>query len=323
MKIIITGGSGFIGTNLLDYYLKKKYEVFNLDIKSPQNKKHKKYWYKINLTNFKKFIVLVKKIQPTHLIHLAAKVDLNGKKLKDYDSNIKSVKNIIELCKQKNNLKRVIFASSMLVNKTGYKPKNIFDYNPINYYGESKAIGEKIVLSNKNLSTDLCIIRPTSIWGQWFREPYKNFFDYVINERYFNPSSNTSKKTFGYVGNTIYQIDRLLFANSKKIRNKIFYVGDKPPVDISKWADEIAFLANVKKPKKIPLFIFKIIANLGDLITRMGISFPMTNYRLKNMTTDRVYNLDEIYNVCGNPPYSRKSAIKKTLKWLSKKKFKL
>ena len=53
---------------------------------------------------------------------------------------------------------------------------------------------------------------------------------------------------------------------------------------------------------------------------KMGISFPMTSYRLKNMTTDRVYNLDEIYNVCGNPPYSRKSGIKKTLKWLSKKK---
>lgn len=323
MKIIITGGSGFIGTNLIDYYLKKKYKVFNLDLKPPQNVKHKKYWYKINLANYKNFLKQIKKIQPTHIIHLAAKADLNGKKLNDYYFNIRSVENIIKFCKKKNDLKRVIFASSMLVNQTGYKPKNILDYNPINDYGKSKAIGEKIVLRHQNLSAAFCIIRPTSIWGEWFREPYKNFFDYIVNEKYFNPGSNASKKTFGYVGNTVYQIDRLLFANTKKIRNKIFYIGDKPPVNISNWADEIAFMAKVKKPKKIPLLVFKIIAKIGDVITKLGINFPMTSYRLKNMTTDRVYNLDETYNVCGNPPYSRKSAIKKTLKWLSQKNFNL
>jgi len=323
LKIIITGGSGFIGTNLISYYLKKKHKVFNLDLKPPQNAKHKKYWYKINLKNYKDFLKQIKKIQPTHIIHLAAKADLNGKKLKDYYFNIRSVENIIKFCKKKSNLKRVIFASSMLVNQTGYKPKSILDYNPINDYGKSKAIGEKIVLRNQNLSADFCIIRPTSIWGEWFREPYKNFFDYIVNEKYFNPGSNASKKTFGYVGNTVYQIDRLLFANTKKIRNKIFYIGDKPPVNISNWADEIAFMAKVKKPKKIPLLVFKIIAKIGDVITKLGINFPMTSYRLKNMTTDRVYNLDETYNVCGNPPYSRKGAIKKTLKWLSQKKFKL
>ena len=319
MKIIITGGSGFIGTNLIDYYLKKKFKVFNLDLNSPQNPKHKKYWYKIDLANYKNLIKLFAAIKPTHVVHLAAKTDLNGKTLRDYYSNIHSVKNVIRICKKKNNIKRVIFVSSMLVSRTGHKPKNILDYNPINYYGESKAIGEKIVLSNQNLSTTFCIIRPTSIWGEWFGEPYKNFFNYVLSGKYFNPDKNTSKKTFGYVGNTVYQIDRILFSKIEKVRNKIFYIGDKPAVNISKWADEIAFLAKVKKPQKLPLLIFKIIAKLGDLITILGINFPMTSYRLKNMTTDRIYNLDKTYNICGLPPYSRQKGIKKTLKWLSKK----
>ena len=37
MKIIITGASGFIGTNVLEYYKNKGNEVFNLDIETPRN----------------------------------------------------------------------------------------------------------------------------------------------------------------------------------------------------------------------------------------------------------------------------------------------
>ena len=78
MKIIVTGGSGFIGTNIVQYYLDKKYKVFNFDINQPQNKKHKKYWYKVNITNYKVVSKLIKIIQPTYIIHLAARTDLSG-----------------------------------------------------------------------------------------------------------------------------------------------------------------------------------------------------------------------------------------------------
>ncbi|MCX7699125.1 MAG: NAD-dependent epimerase/dehydratase family protein, partial [Candidatus Goldbacteria bacterium] len=43
-KIIITGGSGFIGTNYVDYALEKGCEILNIDIKEPYKKEHIKFY---------------------------------------------------------------------------------------------------------------------------------------------------------------------------------------------------------------------------------------------------------------------------------------
>ncbi len=317
MTIIITGGSGFIGTNLIEYFLKKNYEVINLDINPPRNQKHYKYWHKVNLADYKNISEILINKYPEYIVHLAAKADLDGKEYSDYDINIESVKNLIKFCKSNKSVKRMIFASTMLVNQTGHNSKDIYNYNANTLYGKSKIAGEKLILNNQDIPTDFCIIRPTSIWGEWFGEPYKNFFNYVLSEKYFHPGSSSSKKTFGYVGNTVYQIEKLLFAEKKRIRNKIFYIGDMPPIKISQWANEIAKIGNVNKPKTIPIYIFKFFAIFGDLFNKIGIKFPMTSYRLKNMTTDQVYNLQDTYNVCGDPPYNMKNAIENTLHWIS------
>lgn len=44
MKVLITGGSGFISTNLVEYYLSKEAKIITLDIAPPQNHEHKPYF---------------------------------------------------------------------------------------------------------------------------------------------------------------------------------------------------------------------------------------------------------------------------------------
>ena len=52
-KILITGGSGFIGTNLIEYLLKNgQYRILNIDILKPKISSHKKYWIKVDLRDF-------------------------------------------------------------------------------------------------------------------------------------------------------------------------------------------------------------------------------------------------------------------------------
>ena len=50
-KILVTGGSGFIGTNLIDSLEDEKCEILNLDIVSPRNKKHTCYWKYVDICN--------------------------------------------------------------------------------------------------------------------------------------------------------------------------------------------------------------------------------------------------------------------------------
>ena len=43
-KILITGGSGFIGTNMVDYYINNGIEIINVDIVKPLNSSHNLNW---------------------------------------------------------------------------------------------------------------------------------------------------------------------------------------------------------------------------------------------------------------------------------------
>ena len=165
------------------------------------------------------------------------------------------------------------------------------------------------------MKCDWAIIRPTSIWGPWFGEPYRNFFDIVKKRMYFHLGNKGCTKTYGYVGNSIYQIDRLLLTETSGYNQKVFYIGDKPAINISEWADEIGKELGFKIPT-MPWGIVKLAAYLGDGLKRFGFHFPMTSFRLKNMTTDNIINLDLTYEVAPNPPYNRIKGVRDTLKWL-------
>ena len=45
IKILVTGGSGFIGTNLCQYLIEKDYSFINIDINPPELLSHKIYFF--------------------------------------------------------------------------------------------------------------------------------------------------------------------------------------------------------------------------------------------------------------------------------------
>lgn len=318
-KILITGGSGFIGTNLIEKLRKEnKYELVSLDIAAPQIDTHNEILEKVDLRNIDEVMRSVKEFMPDYVIALAARTDLLGKTLDNYDANISGVSNLLNALEQVSNLKRAVFASSMYVCEPGYIPKDFEDYAPHTLYGESKVETEKRIKA-KNPSYTWSIIRPTSIWGPWFGEPYNKFFHIVLNRMYFHMGKRACKKTYGYVDNAIYQIMAILNADEEKVNRKVFYLGDYEPYDITEWANEIAKHAGIKIPN-IPYFCFKLAGWLGDFLKLFDISFPMTSFRLHNMTTDNVHNLNPIKEIAPNLPVKREDGTVKTLEWIKEMK---
>ena len=123
------------------------------------------------------------------------------------------------------------------------------------------------------------------------------------------------KKTYGYIDNTVYQILSLLNTDKKSISKKVFYLGDYNPYDITEWANEIGEIANLKIPQ-IPFFIFRLAGWFGDFLKIWGIKFPMTSFRLKNMTTNNIHDLTLIQTIAPNLPVNRIEGTKKTINWI-------
>jgi len=210
-RILITGGSGFIGTNLIEHFLSKEgYDMLNIDIAPPKIDTHIPIWRNVDIRNKALLVEVFKDFQPNMIIHLAARTDLRGHTIEDYDTNTTGVQNLIEILKVQQNIDRVLFASSMYVCKPGYKPKNFDDYAPHTIYGESK-VQTEIIIKESNLNIPWTIFRPTSIWGPWFGEPYIDFFKIVLSGNYFHMGSKACKKTYGYIGNTVCQIESIMF----------------------------------------------------------------------------------------------------------------
>lgn len=314
MKILLTGASGFIGTNLLEDLASKGHEILNIDHKKPKIPSQKNVWINIDITNYAAFERACVDFNPDYLIHLAARTDLEGKTLAAYNANIIGVENLMKIVQKLPNLTKVIITSSKFVTRNGYKIKNQFDYCPHTIYGKSKVETENKVWENRP-QCDWCIIRPTSIWGPWFGVPYRNFFDMIIKRMYFHIGNIKCYKTYGYIGNSVYQIEQLLFAETPDENNKVFYIGDEPAYEINEWADEIARELGFKIPI-MPVWVVKGLAKFGDFLSLFHIHFPMQSFRYNNMTNNGTNDMTNTFKIAPETPYTRLEGVKATLAWM-------
>tara|TARA_B100001123_G_scaffold449829_1_gene616976 strand:+ start:1492 stop:2508 length:1017 start_codon:yes stop_codon:yes gene_type:complete len=158
-KVIVTGGAGFIGSNLVKYLLKKKYFVINIDKLSysanPYNlknlNKNKNYiFFKTDLNNKNKITKILKKFKPNVIFNLAAEthVDRSIDTPKNFIlSNILGTYNLLESILAYNKKIKLVHVSTDEVygdlNKGRSDEK--YPYNPSSPYSSSKASADHLI----------------------------------------------------------------------------------------------------------------------------------------------------------------------------------
>jgi nucleoside-diphosphate-sugar epimerase len=314
-RIVITGGSGFIGTNLVDFFGSAGWEVLSLDVAAPRNPRHAALWRSADVLDVKVLEALVREFAPNVLLHAAARTDLNGRNLAAYDANIRGVNNIIRVAASAPSIDRVIFFSSRLVCRIGYQPTSDTDYCPTTLYGASKVVGEQSVRAAQ-LDIPWLIVRPTSIWGPWFDVPYRTFFDLIQHGRFFRSHGARVLKSFGFVGNTVYEINQLLAAPAEAVTGRTFYLADYPPIEVGEWADCIQQAMGAPPIRAAPPRILRAGAFAGDLLKLAGWSrVPITTFRLDNLLTPMVHDLRPLEEIVGPLPYSVEEGVAATVGW--------
>lgn len=317
-RIIVTGGSGFIGVNLIKNLIESGYHVLNFDIKTPINISQLDIWCNVDLRSRDNLFSEIKKFSPTQIYHLGAKTDLKSNSIDDYSANTDGVTNLIDACVSAGSVNRIIFASSRLVCEIGYQPTSDDDYCPTTAYGESKVIGERIIRNYEKLPFEWVIVRPTSIWGPWFDIPYKLFFDHVRAGRYVHPGKIIIKKSFGFVGNTVFQLKNLMTTPSHLIDGKTFYLGDYQSIEVLQFSKKIANALEVRAPLSIYPWILSVAAKLGDVLVQLGYkNAPLTSFRLKNLKSEMIHDFKELPAITGPLPYDVDEGIKLTIDWMN------
>jgi nucleoside-diphosphate-sugar epimerase len=201
------------------------------------------------------------------------------------------------------------------------------DYNPSTLYGQSKVFTESIVKEFEQVNWVL--VRPTSIWGPWFGTPYFDFFRLVRSGKYFNlPTRRSAVKTYGYVKNTCHQIRVLLTCLDDGVNHNCLYLGDSPPINVSLWADLIRKVDGKSRTTPLPIVFFKLGSLVGDVFNFFGLNFPLTSFRLGNMTTSNIVDLDRTMSFLDNETVkcidgNLYDYTKETIMWIDSIKLKL
>jgi len=269
----------------------------------------------MDICDYKALASEILDFNPSDILHLAANTGISLKRIEEVPANIEGVKNIIKISNMLPSLKRVVFTSSLLVCKNGYIPKNEFDYCPPNIYGQSKMLSEQIVKSART-NFEWVIVRPTSIWGPWFKDSYLSFLKMINKNLYFNPGKDDKIKPKSYVGNTVHMMFKLLFAEDKDALGKVFYLADYPQGTTREWAECIAKSLGKKLIVTLPLPFLRCVASLGDILNITGIEFPLTNFRLSNILTGAVYPIENTNAIVGELPYSLQDGVNETIAWM-------
>ena len=158
MKILLTGGAGYIGSHVVLSLLDKKHDVIVIDDLSTGNSKllpKKIKFYKCSISDEKEIEKILTNNKFDLLMHFAGFVKVEESMSnpdKYFKNNTHSAIGFFEQC-YKFNLKNIIFSSTAAA--YGNPKKNLpitenLSLKPINPYGESKVKTEKFLLENKH-----------------------------------------------------------------------------------------------------------------------------------------------------------------------------
>jgi nucleoside-diphosphate-sugar epimerase len=235
MKILLTGGLGYIGTTLINKLTKHQLIICSKNKKNNlQNFNHVTFEF-VNIKS-DDFLEIVKKHKPDLLIHLASITGLKNcenNPSEAFETNVYGTFNVVKAC-ELNKIKLIFFSSREVYGKTlDVESKEKDPLLPTNVYGITKMLGESIVKnSGKNNNLKYIILRLTNVYGPRGNEkgPNKIIKNAVKNKK-IEIYGGKQTINFIYIDDVVDLISVLIDKNH--ISQEIFNVGSKNNLSIN------------------------------------------------------------------------------------------
>ena len=250
-KVLIVGGTGFLGFHFAKYCLSQNFEVISVSRKKPKKIRYLKkikYIYE-NISNKKKVMIKLKPFSDVnYVVNFGGEVE--HKKLKStFESHYNGAKNICDFYLNKSLKKYLQVGSSLEYGKSKSPHKEHFLLKPNSNYARAKKKATNYLLNfykKKNFPT--VVIRPYQIYGPY--QDLNRLIPFVIynclKNKKFPCSDGKQHRDFLYVDDFVKIVFKILI--NKRYNGEVFNIGFGRACSVKKVINLITNITNKGNP---------------------------------------------------------------------------
>lgn len=317
MKITFIGGSGFVGTRLIDILKEDKtrnYQLRNIDLLNSHF--HPEI---TEIGDVRDQQCMDEKLNDADCVVLLAakhRDDVHPTSLY-YETNVGGMEKTLKAM-EKNGVKRLVFYSSVAVyglNK--HNPDENHPADPFNHYGKSKWQAEEVLQEWYKTHSDwnINIVRPTVIFGERNRGNVYNLLKQISTGRFLMVGKGDNKKSMAYVGN-IVAFTKFLIDNKTEGYNVYNYI-DKPDLSMNELVGHVSKVLNKHIPKiHFPLWLGMMGGYCFDLMAMIsGKKLTISSVRVKKFCATTQFDATKVQKSGFKAPFTLAEGLKRTLEF--------
>lgn len=325
-KVIVTGGCGFIGRNIVNGFADAGHEVTVLDLKCTPFRDDVKF-IDLDITDKQRLIEATQGADS--IIHNASLVHTQDNKVDIvWKVNHGGTLNIIEACRE-NGIERLVYISSASAVYEGKDIENgdeTLPYSSISQapYADSKIQAEKDVLAfHDKTKTQVCALRPHVVFGPEDNRFIPNILEKAAAGKLNREIGNRDKLSdFTYVSNFV---DAILMAENAltegaAICGQAYFITNGEPKPFFEFVEDVLVELGYPKIKgKVPFFLAYSAAAVLEFIATLkgggiGREDGVSRFAIRYMVTHHYYSIEKAYRDFGwKPKVSLAEGIKLTV----------
>lgn len=312
MRCTLIGGSGFIGTRLIEC-LRATHDVRNIDLHHSQA-----YDDCTAIGDVRDEARLTELLQGTDTVILLAAEHHDNVTPHSlyYDVNVNGMKATLAAM-EKAGVRHIVFFSTVAVyglNLTA-APDEKAPCHPFNHYGRSKYEAEQLLEKWTATHPDrsACVIRPSVVFGEDNRGNVYNLLHQLASPYFMMIGKGRNKKSMAYVGNIVEFVSHLLDNVTEGYH--IFNYADTPDLTMRQLVDfATKALGRKKRFLTIPRWLGLTIGYILDTMSTLtGKKYPLSAIRIRKFCATTCYDSDKVVRLGFTPPFSLKDSLQRTI----------
>jgi nucleoside-diphosphate-sugar epimerase len=282
-EIVVTGGSGFIGTRLCARLAESGIAFRILDTRP--STVFPNHWIETDICDA---AALLAACSGQAIVHLAAEHRDDQRDASRYTAvNVEGTRNIAKVATEKG-INRIIFTSTVAV--YGFAPPDTGEDGaiaPFNEYGRTKFEAEEILRAWQNEMPEvrsLTIVRPTVVFGPGNRGNVYNLLSFIRSGLFIMVGEGLNRKSMAYVDNVAAFLDLAKdFGPGLRICNYV----DKPDLTMKELVQQVRYTLfdNLDVGIRVPRWLGLSVGMIADVIAGfLRRKFPISEIRIRKFT---------------------------------------